>query len=186
MSEYPTRRSFFSGSPTFPLSHRLHRAAFQLAWLLLARWTPPALRAWRAAILNVFGADVDPTANVYPSARVWYPPNLVVRAHAVMGPAVICYSMDKITIGRCAVVSQRSHLCAGTHDVDDADFPLQTAPITIGDNAWVAADAFVGPGVSLGEGAVLGARAVTVKNLAPWSIYAGNPARLLRRRNTTK
>jgi putative colanic acid biosynthesis acetyltransferase WcaF len=178
----PKRRPFFSGAPTFPLSHRLHRAAFQLAWLLLARWTPPPLRAWRAAILNVFGADVDPTANVYPSARVWYPPNLVVRERAVMGPGVICYCMDKITIGQRTVISQRSHLCAGTHNVDDADFSLQTAPITIGADAWVASEAFVGPGVTVGDGAVLGARAVTVKDLAPWSIYAGNPARMLRRR----
>jgi putative colanic acid biosynthesis acetyltransferase WcaF len=90
--------------------------------------------------------------------------------------------MALITIGANAVVSQNAELCAGTHDVDDAEFSLVVKPITIGDNAWVAAGAFVGPGVTIGKGAVLGARAVAFKDIAPWEIHVGNPARLLRRR----
>lgn len=102
--------------------------------------------------------------------------------NSVMGPGVICYSMANISIGADATVSQRSHLCAATHDVDAQNFQLEARPIVIGENAWVAAEAFVGPGVTIGEGAVLGARAVTVKDLAPWSIFVGNPARFIRLR----
>src|SRR5690606_13305541 len=93
-----------------------------------------------------------------------------------------CYSMASIRIGADAVVSQRAHLCAGTHDVDDPHFQLKAMPIEIGAGAWVATEAFVGPGVVIGRGAVLGARGVTVKNLDSWGIYAGNPARFIRSR----
>lgn len=155
-----------------------------MAWLLLARWTPPQMRRWRVILLNAFGARLHSTANVYSSASIWYPPNLVMHAHAALGPGAICYCMDKITIGERAVISQRAHLCAGSHAIDDPHFQLFTRPITIGANAWIAAEAFVGPGVTIGEGAVLGARAVTVRHLEPMGVYAGNPARFLRFRKS--
>jgi putative colanic acid biosynthesis acetyltransferase WcaF len=100
-----------------------------------------------------------------------------------MGPGVICYNVAEITIDDFAIVSQRSHLCTGTHDVNDPGFPLKSRPIAIGSNAWVAAEAFVGPGVTIGEGAVLGARGVAFGKLEPWTIYAGNPARPIKERS---
>lgn len=105
-----------------------------------------------------------------------------MSAYSCLGRDVTCYCMDRIELGIHATVSQGAHLCTGTHDVDHADFQLVTMPIVVGANAWIAAEAFVGPGVTVGEGAVLGARAVTFRNLEPWTIYAGNPARKLRRR----
>jgi putative colanic acid biosynthesis acetyltransferase WcaF len=178
-----TTAAIFRGAPSFSLGNRVHRAAWRTVWLLLARWTPPFLRPWRRLLLALFGARIHPTANVYSSAIVWYPPNLTMDAYASLGPGAVCYSMDRIHLGERAVISQRAHLCCGSHLVDDPQFSLFALPITIGADAWVASEAFVGPGVTLGEGAVLGARAVTVKDLAPWSIYAGNPARLLRKRS---
>lgn len=171
-----------SDRPSFPLRHRMFRALFTLAWLVLARWTPPMMRSWRNAILRLFGAQVDRSALVYGSVQIWYPPHLEMTAGSTLGPGVICYCMAPIRIGQGAVVSQRSHLCAGTHDVDDPKLPLLARPIYIGDGAWIAAEAFVGPGVTVGPGAVLGARGVATKNLEAGAIYAGNPARLLRRR----
>ena len=153
-----------------------------VTWGLLAAWTPAPLHGWRRMLLRLFGATVSPTARIYGSVQVWYPPNLVVGDNAVIGPGVHCYSMAPIRIGADAVVSQRAHLCAGTHDVDDPHFQLLAMPIEIGARAWIATEAFVGPGVVVGEGAVLGARGVTVKNLDPWGIYAGNPARFIRAR----
>jgi len=140
------------------------------------------LHGWRRFLLRLFGASIAPTARIYGSVRVWYPPNLAVGDNAVLGPGVECYSMAPIRIGSDAVVSQRAHLCAGTHDVDDAHFQLQAMPIEIGAKAWIATESFVGPGVTIGEGAVLGARGVTVKRLEDWGIYAGNPARFIRTR----
>ncbi len=170
------------GGPSFPARHCLFRLAWTCVWVLLGRWTPVPLFAWRRSLLRCFGARIDPTARIYPGVEVWYPPNLAMAAHACLGRDVTCYNMDRIELGAWATVSQGAHLCTGTHDVDDADFQLVTRPITVCANAWIAAEAFVGPGVIVGEGAVLGARAVTFRHLDPWTIYAGNPARELRRR----
>lgn len=170
------------GGPSFSLQHRIFRAVWGLTWALLGRWTPVPLHGWRRLLLKCFGANLHSTARVYPSARIWYPPHLHMGQHAVLGPDVICYCMDRITIGDFAIVSQGAHLCGGTHDPDDPHFQLVPKPITIGANAWIAAEAFVGPGVVVGEGAVLGARGVTVRNLAPWTIFAGNPAKAIRDR----
>ena len=178
-SESPQQRL---SAVSFSLSHRLYRAIWGVVWTLFASWTPAPLHIWRAQLLRLFGADLDRNVRVYGSAKIWYPKNLVMAQNAVIGPGVVCYSMARITIGVGAIVSQRAHLCAGTHDVDDPNFQLQAYPIVIGNNAWIAAEAFVGPGVQVGEGAVLGARGVMVKNMEPWTIYAGNPARALRKR----
>lgn len=133
--------------------------------------------------MRLFGGHIHPKAKIYPSTRIWYPPNLSMAEHACLGPNVNCYCMDKISLGAYSLVSQGAYLCGGTHDVDDPNFQLQIRPITISANAWIAAQAFVGPGVTVGEGAVLGARAVTMKSLEPWSIYVGNPASLIRKRS---
>ena len=170
------------GGPSFSLRHRLFRAGWISAWALLARWTPPPLHPWRCLVLRLFGARLAPGVRVYASARVWYPPHLAMGPYSSLGPHAVCYAMDRVTIGAYATVSQGAQLCGGTHDVDARDFQLVTRPIAIGDHAWIAADAFVGPGVTVGEGAVLGARGVAFSDLAPWTIYAGNPARRLRAR----
>jgi putative colanic acid biosynthesis acetyltransferase WcaF len=170
------------GGPSFSFGNRFYRVIWNLAWALLASWTPPFLHGWRRQILRLFGARIHSTAVIYPSARIWYPPNLSMAEHSCLGRQVTCYSMAEITIGAYAIVSQGAHLCAGTHDIHDQNFQLRTKPIIIGPNAWIAAEAFVGPGVTIGEGAVLGARGVAFKNLAPWTIYSGNPVRPIKKR----
>lgn len=168
------------GGPSFTVSHRVFRAAWQAAWIVLAAWTPPPLYRWRGLVLRWFGAQVSSSAKVYGSARIWYPPNLILEDDACLGPQVNCYNMAPIRLGRGAIVSQGSHLCAGTHDIDDPDFQLVVRPISIGAKAWVAAEAFVGPGVTVGPGAVIGARSVLTKNAEAGVVYAGNPARQIR------
>lgn len=170
------------GGPSFPLRHRCFRAGWIVAWALLAGWTPPPLHGWRRLVLRLFGAELAPSARVYATARIWYPPNLRMGPHSVLGPHVTCYCMDRTIIGAYATVSQGAHLCGGSHRLDDPHFQLTTHPIAIGDHAWIAAEAFVGPGVTVGEGAVLGARGVAFRDLPPWTVNAGNPARTLRSR----
>ncbi len=170
------------GGPSFSLKHRLTRLAWGIVWRLLGRWTPVPLHAWRRFLLRCFGARIHATAKVYPRVEVWYPQNLSMEAYSCIASGVNCYCMAPISLGSYALVSQGAYLCAGTHDVDDPNFQLVTKPILIGNDAWVAAEAFVGPGVTIGNGAVLGARAVTFKNLDSMTIYAGNPAKALRRR----
>ena len=174
------------GGASFSLGNRIFRAVFGIAWLLLARWTPPPLHRWRGFVLRLFGADIATTARIYASVRVWYPPHLVVAANAIIGPGVNCYTQDRIFVGEQAVVSQGAHLCTGSHDVNHPDFQLVTKPIVIESRAWIAAECFVGPGVTIGEGAVLGARGVTFRDLKAWTIYRGNPAKEIRERKLTQ
>lgn len=170
------------GGPSFNFSHRAYRALWNITWLLLAAWTPPPFHAWRRILLRLFGAQVGSTAAVYGSARVWYPPNFAIGERACVGPRVIIYSMAKISFGEYAFASQGAHICAGTHDIGDPHFQLEARPIEIGARSWIAADAFVGPGVRVGEGAVLGARGCAFRDLDAWTVYVGNPARAIKPR----
>lgn len=167
-----------------PLSagNKLKRAVWNGAWLLLCRWTPPQLHGWRRLVLGVFGAKLGAGAVVYPSAAVWAPWNLTMGEGSTLGPGVDCYNVDRVELGARAVVSQRAYLCTASRDIDLSEKPLTTAPIVLGADAWVAAEAYVGPGVTLGEGAVLAARGVAVRDLEAWMVAGGNPAKTIRKR----
>jgi putative colanic acid biosynthesis acetyltransferase WcaF len=179
----PARRARpIEGGATFGLANRAYRALWRAAWLAFAAWTPPFLHGWRRGVLRLFGARIAGGAHISASARVWDPRNLTMGRHSCLGPRVDCYAMAPISLGDFAIVSQDATLCAGGHDIDDADFPLTTKPIVIGARAWIAAGAFVGPGATIGEGAVLGARGVAFADLRDWCVYAGNPAVFLRLR----
>jgi putative colanic acid biosynthesis acetyltransferase WcaF len=171
-----------SGGPSFTLRNRLTRSLWALVWLVAASWTPGKWHPWRRLLLRAFGARMGVRSDVRGSARVWLPANLHMADHALIGPKVTCYNQGLITLGERALVSQGAHLCAGTHDIEDPHFALLAKPIHIGPHAWVAAEAFVGPGATLGEGCVLGARAVAFGALAPWTVYSGNPAMVRRQR----
>lgn len=162
--------------PTFSLSNRLARLAWKVTWLLLARWTPPPFRRWRVLVLRLFGAQVAWTASIYSNVEVWAPWHLTVENYASLGRGVNCYNIAPVRLCERAVVSQGTYLCTGSHAYRDPQFPLIAKPITIGRRAWVCADAFVGPGVTVGEGAILAARGVAFEHLAPWTIFRGNPA----------
>ena len=177
-----TRVNPLEGGPSFSLGNRMFRAVWILSWALLASWTPPQLRSWRRLLLKLFGAQMGQFSDVRGSARVWYPPHLHLAERALLAERVTCYNMAPISLGRGALVSQGAHLCAGSHDISSATFQLTARPIVIGGQAWIAAEAFVGPGVEVGEGAVLGARSVAFRSLDPWTVYGGNPAKPLKRR----
>ncbi len=169
--------------PSFGLSTRLLRILWIFCWLLLCRWTPPPLHRWRALVLRAFGAKLGKQTHIYASAQIWAPWNLTVDDQVGIGPKTMIYSQGKISIGARAVISQGSHLCAGTHDYNDPGFRLITKPIVIGADCWIAAEAFIHPGVTLGEGCVVGARSVVTSDLPEWSICSGFPAKVLRERN---
>jgi putative colanic acid biosynthesis acetyltransferase WcaF len=170
------------GGATFSVRNRLSRLVWHFCWLTFAAWTPHRLQPLRRFILELFGARIHPTAMIRGSVRIWHPANLSVGAYASLGPGVICYDVAPITVMDHAIISQRAHLCTGTHAIDHPDFPLVAKPIVIGENAWIAAEAFVGPGVTIGKDAVLGARAVAFRDLETSGVYVGNPAVLRRHR----
>lgn len=162
--------------PSFSLRNRIERALFMFVWAIAASWTPPPLHAWRCTLLRLFGAYVGRKVKFYGTVTVWHPANLVIGDGATIGPRVRLYNQGEIVIGAGAIISQGAHICASSHDIRDPNFQLILRPIQIDDQAWIAADAFVGPGVTVGKGAVLGARGVAMRDLEPWGIYHGNPA----------
>ncbi len=164
------------GGPSFSLGNRLLRAVWALAWLLLARWTPPPLHGWRRLVLRAFGASIAPGARVHASVRVWLPANLSLGRHALVGPGARLYNQGRIVIGERTVISQGAHICASSHDIDDPHFQLVLRPVTIGAGCWVAAEAFVGPGVTMADRSVLGARAALFRDAEADGVYRGNPA----------
>jgi len=165
------------------LSNRLARLAWGLVWGVLFRTSPSVMHGWRRFLLRLFGAKLGAGVHVYPSAGVWAPWLLQMDEHACLGPNVDCYNVGGVTVGAFATVSQYSYLCGATHDYTRRSMPLVPGAIFIGARAWIAADVFVGPGVTVGEGAVVGARSSVYKDVPPWMVVAGNPARAIKQRH---
>ncbi len=159
----------------FPLQHKLYRVVWGGAWLLLFRFSPRPLRRWRRFLLELFGASIDRSANIYPGVRVWAPWRLKVGAHTGIADGVFLYSQDWIIIGARTVISQGCYVCTGTHDYTQVGMPLVTKVVTIGDDVWLAANTFVHPGVKVGRGAVIGACSVITKDVPEWMVCVGNP-----------
>ena len=150
------------------------------------RFSPRPCFGWRRFLLRCFGAKIGRNAHVYASATIYFPWNLEAGDESAIGEHAYVYNLGRVTIGDRATISYRAHLCAGTHDHTKPDFPLVRAKIDIGPEAWICADAFVGPGVTVGEGAIVGAGAVAMKDVRPWMIVIGNPARESKRRKITQ
>jgi len=168
--------------PSFSLADRSRRVLWQFSWTLLCRWTPPQFNFWRIAVLRLFGARVGHGVRVRSSVEIWDPKMLSLESLVTVGPYVRLYNMAPIKIRENARVSQYSTLCTGSHRIDSVALPLAVAPIIIGRNAWVCSNCFIGPGVCVGEGTVVGACAVAFRNLIEWSVYVGNPARIAKKR----
>ena len=156
--------------------NKIARTIWQIVWFLLYRPTPRLLHPWRCLLLKLFGAKLGKAVHLYPSSRVWAPWNLEMGDHACLSENVDCYSVDKIRIGAHTTVSQYSFLCTASHDYTQQAMPLVSAPITIGEWVWITADVFVGPGVTIGDGAVVTARSSVFSNVPPWMVARGNPA----------
>lgn len=170
------------GGASFSLGNRLIRVVWGLTWLVLARFTPPPLHAWRRLVLRVFGAKVARGARVHASVSVWLPANLELGENCLIGPGVKLYNQGRISIGARTVISQGAHICASTHDVNDPHFQLLLRPIAIGAQCWVAAEAFVCPGVTMHDRSVLAARGVLFGDAETDTIYRGNPATAIKQR----
>ena len=148
----------------------------------LFRFSPRACFGWRRFVLRCFGAKIGANVNTYPSTWIYFPWNLTVGDWSALGEDTFIYNLGPVKLGQKVTISHRAQLCAGTHDYQQPDMPLIKSPIVVPDQAWICADAFIGPGVTVGEGAIIGARCVATKNVDPWAIMAGNPAKLIKKR----
>jgi putative colanic acid biosynthesis acetyltransferase WcaF len=165
---------------------RLKRLIWNITWVFVFKFTPFFLYEWRNSVLRLWGAKIGKKVHIYPSVKIWAPWNLEMEDNSCLGHNVNCYSVDKIFIAKNAVISQEVFLCSASHDIYDVNFKLVAKPIQIKSNVWIAASAFIGPGVIVGEGAVIGAAAVVFKNIPPWRVVIGNPARIIKKRKLKK
>ncbi len=169
----------------YPLSMYIRRFAWGIVQSTCIRLSPARAMGWRRFWLRFFGAKVGKLAGIRPTTRIFAPWQLQLDDFAMLGDNVTVYNLGNIRIGEHSVVSQNAHLCAGTHDYTKQNLPLIRSEINIGRGVWVCADAFVGPGVTIADNAVIGARAVVMKNVDPGMVVAGNPAKVIKQRNTT-
>lgn len=165
------------------LKNKSLRVLWQLAYCLFFKYTPNILFwEWRAFILRCFGAKIGKNCKIRPSAKIWAPWNLTLEDYVCIGPNATLYCVDKISLATKVCISQGAYLCTASHNISQQGQPLITAPITIAPFAWIAAEAFVNMGVTVGEGAVVGARAVLFKDVEPWTVVGGNPAKFIKKR----
>ncbi|KAF0094490.1 MAG: putative colanic acid biosynthesis acetyltransferase WcaF [Puniceicoccaceae bacterium 5H] len=172
-------------APSFSLRNRLGRLLWGWAYALLIWPSPRVCHGWRAFWLRCFGARLGRRCRIYPRAQIWAPWNLECGDEVIVADTAVVDNKTRITLGRRTVVSQQAYLAAGSHDLSDLDFRLVAAPIETGENVWIAAGAMVLPGVTLGQGAVAAARAVVTRDVPPWTVVAGNPARKIKERTWT-
>ena len=168
----------------YPRAEVARQRLWTLVQATLFRFSLPRAHAFRAHLLRLFGADIPEPGKVvvFASARVFFPWKLRLEPRAMIGRGVNVYNLAPVILRRGANVAQSVHLCAGSHDFTRWSMPLDARPIEIGANAWIAAEVFVGPGVSVGELAVVGARSVVVRDQPARMVCAGNPCRPLKPR----
>jgi putative colanic acid biosynthesis acetyltransferase WcaF len=178
-------RSFPFSPARITFKNRVARLLWGIVWNTLYRFSPKICHGWRRFLLRCFGGRVAASAYPYPRAKVWAPWNLTMEEHSCIADDVDCYCVAPIRIGAYATVSQYSYLCSASHDYQHLSMPLIVAPIVIEARAWVAADVFIGPGVRIGEGSVVGARSTVVHDVETWTVVAGTPARRIGERPRT-
>lgn len=157
----------------------------QLWWAVQAtlfHWSPQVMYRWRAFLLRIFGAKIGKNVVIRPSVKITYPWKLTLGDYAWVGDDTVLYTLGNITIGAHTVISQKSYLCTGSHDYASQHFDISATPIVIGEKCWLATDVFVAPGVTIGDGTVVGARSSVFKSLPANAICRGNPAVVTRKR----
>lgn len=153
----------------------------RLLWMLtertLFRFSPRRADRWRASLLRMFGAKVGRVELLRNTVRIEIPWNIQLGNDVQIGDGVYLYSLGMITIGDRTIISQFTHICAGTHDFERLDFPLVRIPVIIGEDCWIATDTYIAPGIEIGQGTVVGARANVVRSLPAWKVCVGSPAK---------
>ena len=168
--------------PQTSLRNRAGRFCWGVCRVLLYRPSPRSFHAWRAMLLRAFGAKVGAKCHFYPGSKVWAPWNLHCEDRVTVGGGAEIYNPAPVYLGSHAIVSQGAYVCGATHLYNEPEFPMVSYPMRIGAYAWICARAIVGPGVNVGEGAVLGLGSVATKDLEPFGVYVGSPAKKVKER----
>jgi len=160
----------------------------QLWWIVqktFFTWSPQFMYGWRVLLLRLFGAKIGKKVLIRPTVRITYPWKVSIGDYSWIGDDVTLYTLGRIEIGNNTVISQKSYLCTGGHDYTKRTFDIYALPIRIGDGVWIATDVFVGPGVTISEGTVVGVRSTVLNDLPAGKICFGSPAKPVRDRPTS-
>jgi putative colanic acid biosynthesis acetyltransferase WcaF len=168
---------------SYSVANRARRAVWNLFYALFFRTSPRPFHGWRSMILRLFGAKLAPNCHFYPKCRIWAPWNLVCEEAVGVGDDAELYNPSLLTIGSHAVISQGAYVCGATHLYNEPSFRLVSYPMRIGAYSWVCAKAIVSPGVNVGDGAILAMASVATRDLEPFGVYAGMPARKVKDRD---
>ncbi len=136
----------------------------------------------RNIILTIFGAKIGKNVQISNSAKIYFPWELQIGDFSSIGDNALIYNLALVIIGHSSTISQRAHLCTGTHDFESPSLELLKKPIVLGDNVWVCADCFISPGLNLKSGSIVGAGSVLTCDIDEYSIVAGNPAKFIKKR----
>ena len=164
-------------SSPWKIKDRVRMLLWEVCWSLMCRWTPKPMNGWRLIWLKIFGAKIDGRPFVHQRARIAIPWNMTMHDRACLGDGAVAYSLGEIELMRDATVAQEAYLCTGTHDFSHKARPLQTGKIVVGQSAFIGARAFVMPGVTIGDGVIVGACSVVTKDVQVNAYVVGNPAR---------
>jgi putative colanic acid biosynthesis acetyltransferase WcaF len=177
MNVFTVHNQTSSYTSPWSMKTRVRVLLWEICWRVLCAWTPKPFNPWRLFWLRLFGATVEGICFVHGRASIIRPWNLTMRERSCLGDGSVAYCLAPIELLRGSTIAQEAYLCSGTHDFNDPNTPLKTAPISVGAYAFVGLRAIILPGVCVGEGCVVGAGAVVSKDTEAWSIWAGNPAR---------
>lgn len=178
--EYYSLKNFPS---PFTLRVRVIKKVWYLVWLIFVRPCPRRFcNAWVRMVYRLFGATIPSTSAIHPSAKVFMPWNLRMGEYSVIASCVNALNVAPLIMGHDCVVSEGAYLCGASHNIYSELHEQTNAPIILHDRSWVATQAFVGMGVTIGEGAVVGARAAVFKDVEPWTVVGGNPAKFIKKR----
>lgn len=176
--------NYFEDFPApFTRKEQMRRAVWYLVWKFLISWNPRALcNGWIRMWYRVFGAKITDVSYIHPSARVWAPWNLDMGPYSTIGSHVYISNVAKVTLGRNCVISEHAYICTSSHNIYSHKHEQINKPVILCDRSWIAANAFVGMGVTIGEGAVIGACSAVFKDVEPWTVVGGNPAKFIKKR----
>ena len=166
----------------FSFSNKVARVLWGFVWLFLFRPSPRPFHFWRRFLLRLFGAKLGRKVHPYPTCKITMPWKLEMGEFSCLGDNVICYNIGGVKIGNNSTVSQYCHICSSGHDYTKPNMPQTFAQVVIEDQGWVCANAFLAPGVTVGQGAVVAAASVVVKDVEAWTVVGGNPAKYIKRR----
>lgn len=164
------------------ISQKIKMILWEYVWFIFCSWTPKPANTWRLVILKLFGSKIYGKPFVHQRARIQMPWNLIMYDKSCIGDRANIYTLGKVEIKKGATIAQEAYICTGTHAFEKETMNLITIPIIIGENVFVGARAFIMPGVTIGDYAVIGANSVVVKDVEPWTVVGGNPAKFIKKR----